>query len=78
MKETPVVPVSRSFFFLNISQFCGALNDNVFKVLAILFMIHLHGAASAATISAVAAVVFIIPFLIFSAAAGVLASRIHA
>ena len=76
MKETPVVPVSRSFFFLNISQFCGALNDNVFKVLAILFMIHLHGAASAATISAVAAVVFIIPFLIFSAAAGVLADRL--
>jgi len=76
MSETPAVPVSRGFTWLNVSQFCGALNDNVFKVLAILFMIHLHGAGAAATISAMAAVVFIVPFLIFSAAAGVLADRL--
>ena len=76
MNEFSTAPASRGFFYLNISQFCGALNDNVFKVLAILFMIHWHGAASAATISAVAAVIFIIPFLVFSAAAGVLADRL--
>jgi acyl-[acyl-carrier-protein]-phospholipid O-acyltransferase/long-chain-fatty-acid--[acyl-carrier-protein] ligase len=76
MNETPIAPVSRGFVSLNISQFCGALNDNVFKVLAILFMIHLRGAASAATISAVAAMVFIAPFLLFSAASGVLADRL--
>ncbi len=63
------------FARLNVAQFCGALNDNVFKVLAILFLIHRHGAAAAATISALAAVTFIVPFLLFSAAAGVLADR---
>ncbi len=76
MNDTHIAPVPRGFIALNVSQFCGALNDNVFKVLAILFMIHLHGAASAATISAVAALVFIAPFLLFSAAAGVLADRL--
>ncbi len=75
MTNTTGTPPSRGFAWLNISQFCGALNDNVFKVLAILFMIHLHGAGAAATISAMAAVVFIVPFLLFSAAAGVLADR---
>lgn len=76
MSDASVPPVSRGFTWLNVSQFCGALNDNVFKVLAILFMIHWHGAGSAATISAVAAVLFIVPFLLFSAAAGVLADRL--
>ena len=37
MTEKTTVPVSRGFLYLNISQFCGALNDNVFKMLAILF-----------------------------------------
>jgi acyl-[acyl-carrier-protein]-phospholipid O-acyltransferase/long-chain-fatty-acid--[acyl-carrier-protein] ligase len=68
--------LARDFLRLNIAQFCGALNDNVFKVLAILFLIHLHGAGEAARISALAAVVFVVPFLIFSAAAGVLADRL--
>ncbi len=76
MTEKTTVPVSRGFLYLNISQFCGALNDNVFKMLAILFLIHLNGAEKAASISALAAVVFIIPFLVFSAAAGVLADRL--
>ncbi len=70
------ISVSRDFTWLNVSQFCGALNDNVFKVLAILYLIHLHGAAAAAPIASIAAVVFIVPFLLFSAAAGVLADRL--
>lgn len=76
MSETTPTPLSRAFTLLNISQFCGALNDNVFKVLATLFLIHLHGAGSAASLSSKAAVVFIVPFLLFSAAAGVLADRL--
>lgn len=76
MNESASPRLAAGFVRLNISQFCGALNDNVFKVLTVLFLIHLHGADSAATISAVAAVAFIVPFLLFSAAAGVLADRL--
>jgi acyl-[acyl-carrier-protein]-phospholipid O-acyltransferase/long-chain-fatty-acid--[acyl-carrier-protein] ligase len=76
MSDTSPSRLSAGFVRLNISQFCGALNDNVFKVLAILFLIHLHGVASAASMASMAAVVFIVPFLLFSAAAGVLADRL--
>jgi acyl-[acyl-carrier-protein]-phospholipid O-acyltransferase/long-chain-fatty-acid--[acyl-carrier-protein] ligase len=68
--------LSGDFIRLNIAQFCGALNDNMFKVLAILFLIHLHGADEAARINAFAAIAFVVPFLLFSAAAGVLADRL--
>ena len=74
--DTTGTVTKHGFTWLNLSQFCGALNDNVFKVLAILFMIHLHGPAVAAPVSSKAAVVFIVPFLLFSAAAGVLADRL--
>lgn len=76
MNTTVPAPLSRGFARLNISQFCGALNDNVFKVLATLFLIHLHGAESAGTLASKAAIMFILPFLLFSAAAGVLADRL--
>lgn len=51
--------LSRSFLWFNVSQFCGALNDNVLKALVVLFLIHLHGAREAATIGSLAAVFFI-------------------
>ncbi len=58
---------------MNVAQFCGALNDNMFKLLAVLYLIHTCGAESAAKSSAVAAAIFVVPFLLFSAAAGRLA-----
>lgn len=67
--------LSPDFIRLNIAQFCGALIDNVFKLFAMLFLIRLQGKASAATITAVASAVFVLPFLLFSAAAGVWADR---
>ena len=76
MADPQSARISPGFVRLNLSQFCGALNDNVFKVLTIMFLIHLHGPAAAATIASVAALVFIVPFLLFSAAAGVLADRL--
>jgi acyl-[acyl-carrier-protein]-phospholipid O-acyltransferase/long-chain-fatty-acid--[acyl-carrier-protein] ligase len=66
----------RSFYFLNATQFLGALNDNVFKLLVIYMMIHLKGPASANSILSLAGAVFVIPFLLFSSGAGVLADRI--
>ncbi len=68
-------PLSRDFAWLNLAQFCGALIDNIFKFLTMLFLIRLQGRDAAAAISAVASAVFVAPFLLFSAAAGVLADR---
>ncbi|MDD5459041.1 MAG: acyl-[ACP]--phospholipid O-acyltransferase [Phycisphaerae bacterium] len=62
-----------SFGWLNITQFLGAFNDNVFKLLVIFFMIRLQGPDKASTITALAGAVFVMPFLLFSALAGKIA-----
>jgi len=65
-----------SFKFLNATQFLGALNDNVFKLIIVYFVINLQGIEDASTILAKVGAIFVIPFLLFSSAAGVLADRI--
>ncbi|MBF8262966.1 MAG: putative rane protein [Parachlamydiales bacterium] len=65
-----------SFYFLNATQFLVALNDNIFKLLVIYLLINVKGAASAPTVLALAGAIFVIPFLLFSSGAGVLADRI--
>jgi len=64
-----------SFKWLNVTQFLGALNDNVFKLLIILFLIAAQSAEAASIITALAGAIFVIPFLLFSAFAGRLADR---
>jgi len=66
----------RSFYFLNATQFLGALNDNIFKLLVIYLLIHVKGPAAANAILSLAGAIFVIPFLLFSSGAGVLADRI--
>ncbi|HSX26596.1 MAG TPA: MFS transporter [Chlamydiales bacterium] len=66
----------RSFYLLNATQFLGALNDNVFKLLVIYLLINMKGPAAASSILALAGAIFVIPFLLFSSGAGVLADRI--
>lgn len=66
----------RSLYLLNATQFLGALNDNLFKLLIIFLIINVQGQQSANFILALAGGVFVIPFLLFSSAAGVLADRI--
>lgn len=66
----------RSFYFLNATQFLGALNDNIFKLLVIYLLINVKGPAAANSILSIAGAVFVIPFLLFSSGAGVLADRI--
>ncbi|HEB10520.1 MAG TPA: MFS transporter, partial [Spirochaetales bacterium] len=68
--------LSKSFTWLNATQFLGALNDNIFKLLIIFFLIGARGGNDAGIISAVAGAVFVIPFLLFSAASGIIADRI--
>ena len=60
--------------FDTISQFFGALNDNVFKALVQMFIIGLAVTANAVPL-AVATMVFAIPFLVFTSYAGYLADR---
>lgn len=66
----------RSFYLLNATQFLGALNDNIFKLLVIYLLINVKGAAAANTILSLAGAIFVIPFLVFSSGAGILADRI--
>ncbi|MHC4212647.1 MAG: MFS transporter, partial [Planctomycetota bacterium] len=67
--------LEKSFYWLNTAQFFGALNDNVFKLLIIAFIIGRQGDESASGVTATAGAVFVVPFLIFSALAGKLADR---
>lgn len=66
----------RSFYLLNATQFLGALNDNIFKFLVIFLLINVQGAENANTILSLAGAIFVIPFLLFSSGAGVIADRI--
>jgi acyl-[acyl-carrier-protein]-phospholipid O-acyltransferase/long-chain-fatty-acid--[acyl-carrier-protein] ligase len=63
-----------SFGWLNTTQFLGALNDNVFKLMLILFIVNVTKNDLNSTQS-LATLVFVIPFLLFSHAAGVMADR---
>jgi len=64
-----------SFAWLNATQFLGALNDNFFKLLLIFVIGSVLGDESKGTIVTTATIVFVIPFLLFSHPAGVLADR---
>ncbi len=68
-------PDKHSLHFLNIAQFMGVLNDNIFKLVIAFLLIGIYGQQDASTILSVAGAIFVIPFLLFSSAAGVLADR---
>ena len=67
---------SKSFKWLNAVQFLGALNDNIFKFFIIFFLIGLFGPQHAHRVNGLAGVFFVIPFLLFTPFAGVLADRL--
>lgn len=62
-----------SFSYLNITQFIGAFNDNLYKLLVIYYLIHVQGDEHTSRIIALAGAIFILPFLLFARIAGVLA-----
>jgi len=64
-----------AFFFLNATQFLGALNDNLYKLLLVFFLIDLEGISHSPTILALAGGIFVLPFLLFSIPSGTLADR---
>ncbi|MHC4616504.1 MAG: acyl-[ACP]--phospholipid O-acyltransferase [Planctomycetota bacterium] len=67
--------LGRSFRWFNATQFLGVLNDNIFRLLVILFLIRLKGREQATNVGAIVGAIFVVPFLLFSAFAGKLADR---
>lgn len=65
-----------SFTYLNIAQFSGALNDNIYKLLIVYLFIQLEGIKYSHQILATTGAIFVLPFLLFSAASGALADRV--
>lgn len=64
-----------SFTYLNVTQFLGALNDNIYKLLIVYFLIQMEGIAFSHQILATTGAIFVLPFLLFSAASGTMADR---
>lgn len=58
------------------TQFCGALNDNLFQSLLLFHLISYYGDQRAAWISGWLGIIFVVPFIIFSSTAGGLADRL--
>lgn len=65
-----------SFTYLNITQFLGALNDNIYKLLIVYFLLQLQGNDNSHIILACTGATFVIPFLLFSSSSGTLADRV--
>lgn len=64
-----------SFTYLNVTQFLGALNDNIYKLLTVYLVIYLEGIENSPKILALTGAIFVLPFLLFSASSGTLADR---
>lgn len=77
MKSLLSIFTSKRFLPIFLTQFGGALNDNLFKsaMLIIVAFQLTDAAAQASTINNVAALLFILPYFLFSTLAGQLADR---
>jgi acyl-[acyl-carrier-protein]-phospholipid O-acyltransferase/long-chain-fatty-acid--[acyl-carrier-protein] ligase len=64
-----------SFRYLNIAQFVGAMNDNIFKLLLAFCFIQIEGPESSTRILSTAGAVYVLPFILLSTSAGILADR---
>lgn len=60
---------------LNLAQFFGVINDNVFKFVMAFLLIDTLGTSRASEILSVTGAVYVVPFLLFSSIAGILADR---
>ncbi len=67
--------IKKPLHFLNISQFLGVVNDNIFKFIIVFLFIHLQGEKNASEILFWVGTVYVIPFLLFSQAAGAIADQ---
>ncbi len=65
----------KSFRFLNICQFIGAMNDNIFKLLLIYFCIMIEGNKASSFTLSLTGGVYVIPFLLLASLSGTAADR---
>ena len=63
------------FGYLNCTQFLGAMNDNIYKLLIVYCFIHIEGASSSNSILALVGATYVVPFLLLSSTAGTLADK---
>ncbi|NHB57171.1 MFS transporter [Acinetobacter sp. 194] len=78
MEKNEQILGSRRFLPMFLTQFFGALNDNVFKqslLLVITYGLIQQQAGSVSTLNNLAALLFILPYFIFSATAGQIADK---
>ena len=66
----------KGFRAVNITQCLGVINENLFKLLLIFFLIERDGAAASSGILSLAGAIFVIPFLLFSIPSGTLADKV--
>lgn len=59
------------FKALNFVQFLDALNENLFKLLVVFFLIHIEGTQFTAKITTIIGGLFILPFILFSSLGGI-------
>lgn len=69
------LPHLSSFAHLNIAQFLGAFNDNLYKGLTIYLLLDLSPPEKRSAILSLVGAFFVLPFLILSSSAGKLADR---
>lgn len=68
-------PEKYAIHFLNLAQLMGVINDNIFKLVIAFLIIGIQGPEQASKILSTAGAIFVLPFLLFSSNAGVLADR---
>lgn len=66
---------THGLLFLNIAQSLGAINDNLFKFAIAFLLLDTLGTQDASSILSAIGAIYVIPFLLFSSAAGILADR---
>lgn len=64
-----------SFAYLNIAQFCGALIDNLFKLVIIFLVVHLRGPQVINEVMITTGAIFVVPYLLLSVPAGTFSDR---
>src|SRR5579862_4772582 len=70
---TPNKKETYSLAMLNITQFLGVINDNLFKLVMAYFLIDTLGKEFASPVLSATGAIYVIPFLLFSSSAGIVA-----
>src|SRR5271170_2630382 len=66
---------THSLVLMNLAQLGAIINDNIYKLTMVFLLIDTLGHQEASSILAKVGAIFVIPFLLFSSAAGILADR---